>query len=102
MVKRAPGQTATTKGHTMYWHITRWYGRELWLGGIKTRVTSARIVSTGQAVKFDQTFEPTERLHLFDLPEKAPDPDMTVVALECDGPPRQELGAGCVWIPGIP
>ena len=55
------------------WHVARWSGRELWLGGIKTRVSSACIVSTGQALTFNQTFESTERRHLFDLPEKATD-----------------------------
>ena len=96
---------ATAKGNTLYWHIGRWYGSDLWIGGLKTRVLGARILSTGQAVKFRQTFESagaTDRLHLYDLPAAAPDPDLTVLALECDGKPVQQLGAGCLWMPEVP
>ncbi|MEI6082694.1 MAG: alpha-L-fucosidase [Verrucomicrobiota bacterium] len=99
----APGGTAATaKGNTMYWHVSQWYGTELWIGGIQTKVKQARIVSTGAEIKFQQTFEPTTRLHLYDLPATPPDPWMTVIALECDAAPRQRLGAGCVWVDGIP
>jgi alpha-L-fucosidase len=96
------GTAATARGNTMYWHVSRWYGSELWIGGMTTKVVRARIVSTGQEVKFRQTFEPTQRLHLYDLPATPPDPHMTVIALECDGTPRHRLGAGCVWVEGVP
>jgi hypothetical protein len=86
----------------MYWHVSRWSGSELWIGGLTTKVLRARVVSTGQEMKLRQTFEPTERLHLYDLPAMPPDPQMTVIALECDGPPRHRLGAGCVWVDGVP
>ncbi len=95
------GTSATAKGNTMYWHITRWYGKELWLGGLQMKVRNARIVSTGEKVKFKQTFKPTERLHLYDLPVNPPDKDMTVIALECASKPSQRLGAGHVWIDGV-
>jgi alpha-L-fucosidase len=93
---------ATTKGQTMYWHVFRWLGREMWIGGMLTRVRRARILSTGQEVRFEQTFEPTERLRLWDLPETPPDAQATVIALECDERPRQRLGPGCVWLDGVP
>ena len=99
----APGtSSATVKGNTMYWHVSRWYGRDLWIGGLETKVLRARILSTGQEVKFEQTMEPTRRLHLSGLPERPPDPHMTVIALECDGRPVHRLGAGCVWMPEVP
>lgn len=99
----APGlRSATAKGNTMYWHVSRWYGPELTLGGLRTPVKRARILSTGQEVAFRQTFEPTERLILSGLPEEPPDEHMTVIALQCDGPPVHRLGGGCVWVDGIP
>jgi alpha-L-fucosidase len=98
----APGMSsATRKGNTVYWHVPRWYGPDLWIGGFETPVRSARILSTGQKVAFEQTFEPTVRLHLKDLPAQAPDPVMTVIALECDGAPVHRLGAGCVVMDGV-
>jgi len=93
---------ATVKGHTMYWHVFRWYGRELWIGGMQTKVRRARLLTTGAELRFEQTLEPTARLHLHDLPEQPPDPHGTVIALECDAKPRQRLGAGCTWVDGLP
>jgi alpha-L-fucosidase len=93
--------SATRRGNTMYWHVPRWYGPDLWIGGMATKVLSARILSTGQSVQFEQTWEPTVRLHLKNLPEEAPDPVATVIALECDAEPVHQLGAGCVWMPEV-
>lgn len=41
-----------------------------------------------------------DRLILSGLPQKNPDPcaGVTVLKLECDAPPRQVLGGGCVVI----
>jgi alpha-L-fucosidase len=93
---------ATVRGNTMYWHVPRWYGRELTIGGMETKVLGARILGTGQKVTFKQSFEPTVRLQLTDLPESPPDPEVTVIALDCDGPPVHRLGAGCVVMPDVP
>lgn len=98
----AGNRAGTVKGNTMYWHVAAWYGPDLWIGGMRTKVKRARIVSTGEEVAFEQTFEPTERLHLKGLPEKMPDEHMTVIALECDAKPVHRLGAGCVWVEGVP
>ena len=93
---------ATAKGHTMYWHVPQWYGSELVIGGMETKVKRATILSTGQNVAFEQTFTPTVRLKLRGLSETPPDPVATVIALECEGPPVHRLGAGCVTIDGVP
>ena len=93
---------ATVRGRTMYWHVPRWYGPDLWIGGMETPVRRASILSTGQEVAFEQTFEPTVRLHLKGMPAEAPDPVATVIALECDGRPVHRLGAGCVLLPDVP
>lgn len=90
---------ATRRGNTMYWHVPHWYGSELSIGGIETPVKRAWVLSTGDEVTFEQTFEPTVRLKMTGLPETAPDPVMTVIAMECDGEPVHRLGAGCVWMP---
>jgi alpha-L-fucosidase len=96
------GKQATVKGRTMYWHVFRWFGSDLWIGGMLARVRRARILGNGREVAFEQTFEPTERLHLRGLPESPPDELCTVIALECDERPRHRLGAGCVWLDGVP
>jgi alpha-L-fucosidase len=93
---------ATVKGHIMYWHVPLWYGSELTIGGMETKVKRATILSTGQKVDFEQTFEPTVRLKLKGMPATAPDPVATVIALECDGRPVHRLGAGCVSLDGVP
>jgi alpha-L-fucosidase len=92
---------ATQKGNTLYWHITRWYGNELWIGGVQTPVNRAYILGTGQEVKFDQELEPAQRLRLYDLPEESPDPYIPVIALECGEKPVHRLGAGVEWIDGV-
>ena len=92
---------ATQKGNTLYWHITRWYGSDLWIGGIKTKVLNAKILGTREPVKFEQTFEPTVRLHLYNLPAEPPDEFIPVIALECESSPRQVLGAGLEELDGV-
>ena len=92
---------ATQKGNTLYWHITRWYGKELRIGGIQTPVKRAYILGTGQEVKFDQEFKPAARLHLYDLPEEPPDPFIPVIALEGKEKPVHRLGAGVEWVDGV-
>jgi alpha-L-fucosidase len=91
---------ATVKGNTMYWHITRWYGKELWIGGMRTKVKKAYILGTGRPVKFKQTFNP-DRLHLIGLPQRQPDKYIPVIALECNGKPQHRLGASVVWVDGV-
>jgi alpha-L-fucosidase len=85
----------TAKGRNSYWWVNRWPGRELVVGGLKTRVVRASFLATGEPIRFEQS---GSRLILRDLPAASPDPvaGVTVIKLECRSRPRQELGAGCV------
>jgi hypothetical protein len=60
-----------------------------------TMAEQASILATGQAVAVEQN---QNRLVLSGPPAENPDKiaGVTVIVLECDGPPRQVLGAGCV------
>lgn len=87
----------TVKGNTAYFWCTRWPGLELAIGGLTVKVKAASILATGQQVDFEQV---GDRLVLKGLPKQNPDPNagVTVLKLECDAPPQQVLGAGCVVI----
>lgn len=83
----------TVKGNTAYLHVHAWPGPSTTLGGFRCKVLSARILGKGGKVKVRQD---GERVFLTGLTAKAPDTPISVIALECDGPPRQVLGPGCV------
>ena len=85
----------TIKGDAAYYWCSRWPGSELAIGGLRSQVRRATLLDTGDPVAFEQA---ENRLLLRGLPETNPDPiaGTAVIKLECDGPPRQVLGAGCV------
>ena len=74
----------TAKGKTLYFHCTRWPGKELVIGGIGNKVLSVRFLG-GAKVKFTQT---PDQLFLTGLPEKAPNALDTVFEIELDGKPK--------------
>jgi alpha-L-fucosidase len=67
-VTRSEFARFTRKGNTLYVHVHFWPGEEVVIGGLKTKVTSARLFTTGQNVDFKQQ---NYRLELTGLPEKA-------------------------------
>ena len=77
----------TRKGNTLYMHVYFWPGETVALGGLTSQVKSARLLSSGREVKFEQ--EPF-RVKFTGLPEKAPDEPVTTIAIECDGVPHQD------------
>jgi len=83
------------KGRNLYWWVSRWPGRELVVGGLKTKVARATYLATGKPIRFEQT---AKQLKLKGLPRTSPDKTagVTVIKLACKSAPRQELGAGCV------
>ena len=87
----------TLKGSTAYYWCSRWPGRELAIGGLKTRLVRASLLTSGAPVAFEQS---EDRLILKGLPETNPDPflKVTVLKLEFETKPRQVLGAGHVVI----
>lgn len=87
----------TLKGNTAYYWCNRWPGRELVIGGIKTKLKAASMVSPAQPVSFVQE---KDRIILTGLPRTNPDKiaGVTVFRLEFAGKPQQKLGAGHVLI----
>jgi alpha-L-fucosidase len=85
----------TIRGNNAYFWCTRWPGREMVLGGLRTKVNAASFLADGTPITFEQS---EDRLVLKNLPYHDPDPvtGVTVIKLECDGPLVQKLGAGCV------
>ena len=85
----------TMKGRDLYWWVNRWPGRELAMGGLKTKVLKASYLATGKPIRFEQT---GGRLVLKGLPRTSPDKiaGVTVIKLKCASAPRLELGAGYV------
>jgi alpha-L-fucosidase len=88
----------TRRGNTLYMHVYRWPGRTLaeqWLpayqpgvvlsvGGFGARVKSARLLASGTPVKFVQD---DLAVRFTGLPDKAPDPLITVLEVECESEP---------------
>ena len=88
----------TRRGNTLYIHQHFWPGHTPaadWLsfyqpeaviaiGGLKPKVLSAKVLKTGQALKFKQD---EFSLQLTGLPVEPPDSPATVIEVECDGEP---------------
>ncbi len=78
----------TRKGNTLYIHVYFWPGSTVAIGGLRTKVKSARILTTGQNVNFQQD---DFRVRFTGLPERAPDDLVTVIAAECESEPVQDM-----------
>ena len=90
-----PTGTWSAKGNTAYFWCTRWPGKELVIGGLRTPVVRASFLVSGQPIAFEQS---AQRLVLKGLPDAQPDTiaGTTIIKLEFLAPPQQTLGAGCV------
>jgi alpha-L-fucosidase len=75
----------TAIGNTLYSHVFKWPGTELVIGNVASRVLGVRLVASNTPIAFRQE---GSRVFLTGLPQYAPDPHDTVLALDCDGPPR--------------
>jgi alpha-L-fucosidase len=53
------------------------------VGGVRPKVKSARLLKTGQPLRFTQD---DVSLRLLGLPATAPDSPTTVIEIECEGP----------------
>jgi alpha-L-fucosidase len=65
-----------------------WPGDTVSIGGLTTKVLSAKLLSTGKTLKVQQNPFRTE---ITGLPVAAPDPLVSVIELECDGEPKQDM-----------
>jgi alpha-L-fucosidase len=77
----------TRRGNTLYMHVHFWPGDTIALGGLTTKVKSARLLASGHEVKFDQE---RFRVRFTGLPADAPDMPVTTLAIECDSEPMQD------------
>jgi alpha-L-fucosidase len=75
------------KGNTLYMHVYFWPGETVSLGGLKTGVKSARLLASGQSVKFEQD---RFRVRFTGLPAEPPDHPVTTLAIECESEPIQD------------
>ena len=89
-VKESLFANFTRQGNTLYTHVHFWPGSTVSLGGLTTKVKSARLLPAGKNVEFRQE---EFRVQLTGLPEKAPDEPVSVIAIECESEPAQDQGA---------
>ncbi len=79
----------TRNGNTLYMHIHFWPGETATIGGMMTKVKSARFLATGKEVNVVQD---RFRVRFTGLPAAAPDEPVTTLAIECEDVPRQDTG----------
>jgi alpha-L-fucosidase len=76
------------KGNTLYIHVHFWPGETVSIGGLQTKVKSAKLLATGKEVAFKQD---EFRLQFTGLPATPPDDPVTVIAAECESEPTQDM-----------
>jgi alpha-L-fucosidase len=77
----------TRKGNTLYTHVYFWPGNQMTVGGVKTKVRSARLLASNQDVAFEQK---GRQLIFHGLPIQPQDTPVTVIAAECESEPIQD------------
>lgn len=87
-VKSSAFANFTRKGNKLFVHVHFWAGSEWAIGGLRTKVLSAKLRATGEEVKFEQD---EFRVRFKGLPEEPPEQPITVLELECDGEPIQDM-----------
>jgi alpha-L-fucosidase len=80
----------TRQGNTLYMHVHFWPGATVALGGLQSKVLSAKLLTGGKPVQFQQE---RFRVRFTGLPKTAPDEPATVLAIECDSEPAQDMDA---------
>lgn len=71
-----------------YTHVYYWPGETVAIGGMKTKVLSAKLKASGKPVKVEQT---DTYVRFTGLPATAPEDPITVVEAQCEGEPLQDL-----------
>ena len=85
--RRSSYASFTRTGNTLYMHIHFWPGSTAVIAGLMAPVKSARLLATGQDVKFEQD---RLRVRFLNLPANAPDSPVTTIAVECESEPKQD------------
>jgi alpha-L-fucosidase len=76
-IQNVEGLRTTSNGKTLFIHVFDWKPPACTLKGVDVRVASARLLANGLPLKFRQTQNQIE----IDIPQTAPDPDVSVIAL---------------------
>jgi len=87
-VKRSTFANFTRKGNALWVHVHFWPGSEWAIGGLRTKVKAARLLPGGESVNFTQT---EFSLRFKGLPEAAPDQPISVIELDCESTPVQDM-----------
>ena len=87
-VGRSNYASFTRKGNTLYVHVHFWPGDTVTIGGLRTKVRSARLLASGKQVDFQQD---EFRVRFTGLPQKPPDDPVTVIEAQCDSEPAQDM-----------
>ena len=85
--RRSSYASFTRTGNTLFMHVHFWPGQDVSIGGLQTKVKSARLLKDNKRVTFTQD---AYRVHFTGLPIDAPDSPVTTIAIECDGEPVQD------------
>jgi alpha-L-fucosidase len=86
-VRRSNYAEFTRRGNTLYMHVHFWPGSTVNLGGLRSKVQSAKLFASGTPVKFKQD---DFRVQFTGLPQAAPDSPVSTIAIECAGVPMQD------------
>jgi alpha-L-fucosidase len=87
-VQRSQFVNFSRKSNTLYAHVYFWPGTTVTIGGLKTKVKAARLLVGGKSVSFKQD---DFRVQFTGLPAAPPDNPATVIAIECDSEPAQDM-----------
>jgi len=90
------GRVTTVAGR-VYLHLWLGTGKEFCYAELKNRVLTARLLDSGQDVRFEQN---GDRLILHDLPDLLPDRITTTIVLEIEGDALPVSAQTTFWIPG--
>jgi alpha-L-fucosidase len=76
-IQGLPPIRTTAKSNRIFIHVFEWPSSSLQLADVKVKVLSARLLATGQNLNVTQT---EDKLKI-ELPQRAPDPNVTTIAL---------------------
>jgi alpha-L-fucosidase len=89
----------TAKGNTGYLNVFRWPGKEAVVPLVKTKVKSAVLLGKGTRLKVRQ--EHNGRLVISGLPSAPPDPNISVIKVRFEGPPKSMAESDrAAWLSG--
>ncbi len=78
----------TRTGNKLYAHVYFWPGEMVAIGGLKNKVLNAKLYPSGAPLQVRQD---EFRTQILGLPVSAPNPLASVIELECDGEPKQDM-----------